>query len=155
MIGPMPQRPTATRTGGLVEERFPITKHSPGERPPPVDEARVRAMRLVTRERLTSRGLTCVADDATLIVSELITNAIVHSGGGHILLTLDVDDGVLRIRVHDGVPGPRPTARCPEDEDEHGRGLMLVQEIARNRQGAWGVSDNGTTTWCELSLVTC
>ncbi|MFD5253105.1 MULTISPECIES: ATP-binding protein [Streptomyces] len=155
MIGPASQRPTATRTGGLVEERFSITKHSPGERPPPVDESRVRAMRLVTRERLTSRGLTCVADDATLVVSELITNAIVHSGGRQIRLTLDVRDGVLRIRVHDGVPGPRPTAQCPEDDDEHGRGLVLVREIARSRQGAWGVSDNGATTWCELSLVAC
>lgn len=112
-------------------------------------------MRLVTRERLTSSGLTCVADDATLIVSELITNAIVHSGGRQIRLTLDVSDGVLSIRVHDGVPGPRPTAQLPEDDDEHGRGLVLVQEIARSRQGAWGVSDSGATTWCELSLVAC
>ncbi|MFF1693549.1 ATP-binding protein [Streptomyces sp. NPDC058257] len=138
-----------------MEERFPITKHSPGESPPPLDESRVRAMRLVTRERLTSRGLTCVADDATLVVSELITNAIVHSGGRQIRLTLDVCDGVLCIRVHDGMPGPRPTAQCPGNDDEHGRGLVLVQEIARNRQGGWGVSDDGATTWCELSLVAC
>ncbi|MEU3133179.1 ATP-binding protein [Streptomyces sp. NPDC006854] len=155
MIGPASQRPTATRAGGLVEEHFSITKRSPGERPPPVDESRVRAMRLVTRASLTSRGLTCVADDATLVVSELITNAIVHSGGRHIRLTLDVCNGVLRIRVHDGVAGPRPTAQCPKDDDEHGRGLMLVREIARSRQGSWGVSDNGATTWCELSLVAC
>ncbi|MFF4295024.1 ATP-binding protein [Streptomyces vinaceus] len=138
-----------------MKEKFPIAERSPGELPPPVDESRVRAMRHVTRERLTSRGLTCVADDATLIVSELITNAILHSGGRQIQLTLDLDDGVLCIRVHDGVTGPRPTAQTPGDDDEHGRGLILVQEIARNRQGAWGVSDNGATTWCELSLVAC
>lgn len=155
MNGPAPQRPTAPRPNGLVKENFPITKRSPGELPPPVDESRVRAMRHVTRERLTSRGLTCVADDATLIVSELITNAILHSGGMQIQLTLDLRDGVLCIRVHDGVTGPRPTAQTPEDDDEHGRGLVLVQEIARSRQGAWGVSDNGATTWCELSLVAC
>lgn len=155
MIGPASQHPTATRAGGLVEERFPITKHAPGERPSPVDESRVRAMRLVTRDRLTARGLTCVADDATLVVSELITNAIVHSGGRQIRLTLDVRDSVLRIRVHDGMPGPRPTAQYPEDDAENGRGLVLVQEIARSRQGAWGVSDDGATTWCELSLVAC
>ncbi|MCZ0973713.1 ATP-binding protein [Streptomyces albulus] len=154
MIGSAPRRPTAARTGGLVEERFSITKRSPGERPPPEDESRVSAMRLVTRERLTSRGLTCVVDDATLVVSELITNAIVHSGGRQIRLTLDVCDDVLCIRVHDGVPGPRLSAQCPGD-DEHGRGLLLVQEIARNRQGAWGVSDNGASTWCELSLAAC
>lgn len=155
MKRPAPQRPTALRPGGLVEEHFSIAERPPGELPPPVDESRVRAMRHVTRERLTSRGLTCVAEDATLIVSELITNAILHSGGRQIRLTLDLRDGVLCIRVHDGVPGPRPTAQSPEDDDENGRGLILVQEIARSRRGAWGVSDDGATTWCELSLVAC
>ncbi|MFF7803090.1 ATP-binding protein [Streptomyces olivaceus] len=155
MNGPAPQRLTAIRPGGLAEEKFPIAERSPGERPPAVDESRVRAMRHLTRERLTSRGLTCVADDAALIVSELITNAILHSGGRQVQLNLDLHDDVLCIRVHDGVAGPRRTAATPEDDDEHGRGLVLVQEIARSRQGAWGVSDNGTTTWCELSLVAC
>lgn len=155
MNGPAPQRLTASRSGGLVEEKFTITDRSPGELPPPVDQSRVRAMRHVTRERLTSRGLTCVADDATLIVSELITNAILHSGGRQIQLTLDLRDGVLSIRVHDGVAGPRPMARTPAYDDEHGRGLSLVREIARKRHGTWGVSDNGATTWCELSLLAC
>ncbi|UNM14997.1 ATP-binding protein [Streptomyces formicae] len=110
-------------------------------------------MRRVTRERLTSCGLNCVADDATLVVSELITNAILHSGGRQIRLTLDLHDGVLHIRVHDGVPGLRPSEQVPSDDDEHGRGLALVQAIAHSRQGTWGISDGGATTWCELALA--
>ncbi|MET9149241.1 ATP-binding protein [Streptomyces sp. NPDC004042] len=150
MSGPAPQRLTAARVGPLVEEDFPIKRRLPGELPPPADELRVSSIRRVTRERLTSCGLACVADDATLVVSELITNAILHSGGRHVRLTLDLHDDVLNIRVHDGVRGPGPIAQCPEYDDERGRGLALVQEIASSRRGAWGVCDNGATTWCEL-----
>ncbi|MFJ4686224.1 ATP-binding protein [Streptomyces sp. NPDC088789] len=149
MSGPA-QRPTASPIGVLVEERFSITERLPGELHSVVDGFRVGAMRRVTRERLASSGLACVADDAALVVSELVSNAILHSGGNHILVTLDLSDGVLGIRVHDGGPGPRSTLQRPGDDDEHGRGLILVQAIANSRHGAWGVSDNGATTWCEL-----
>ncbi|MFF8732279.1 ATP-binding protein [Streptomyces sp. NPDC015171] len=113
----------------------------------------MRAMRRVTRDSLVARGLECVADDATLVVSELITNAIRHSGGEWISLTLELRSGVLRIRVHDGVATSRSISlRKPTDDDETGRGLDLVRHIARNRRGAWGLSDGGATTWCELAL---
>ncbi|OKK02891.1 ATP-binding protein [Streptomyces sp. CB03234] len=137
----------------MVREDFPITEHAPGEVPPREDELRVRAMRRVTRERLRSYGLDCVAEEATLVVSELVTNAILHSGGRRVRLTLDLEDDLLRIRVHDGVSGRRPTVQHPGDQDEHGRGLALVTAIAHSKRGAWGVDDDGATTWCDLSLA--
>ncbi|MEW1721620.1 ATP-binding protein [Streptomyces sp. NPDC093109] len=157
MNAPAPQRPTAIRDCGLVEVRFRIAERQPGEPPAPVDESHVGAMRRVTRERLASYGLDCVADDATLVVSELITNAILHSGGWEIRLTVDLlDGGILRIRVDDGVPGSsRLAVRSPGDDDEHGRGLALVQAIADSRDGSWGTSADGATTWCTLAIGSC
>ncbi|MFF4863521.1 ATP-binding protein [Streptomyces sp. NPDC001231] len=152
MNGTTQQRPTALRDSSLVREDFPITEHAPGELPAYEDTLRVGAMRRVTHDRLRSRGLDCVADEATLVVSELVTNAILHSGGRHVRLTLDLKDGVLRIRVYDGVPGHRATVQHPTEEDEHGRGLALVQSIASKRLGAWGIDDDGATTWCNLRL---
>ncbi|MFG2440999.1 ATP-binding protein [Streptomyces sp. NPDC048508] len=134
-------------------ERFAISRHRSEEAPSDQDALRVRAMRRVTQENLVSNGLGCVADDATLVVSELITNAVQHSGGEWIGLIVELRNGVLHIRVHDGVATPRSTnLRKPNDDDEDGRGLALVRHIALSRQGAWGVSDGGATTWCELTL---
>ncbi|MER5439138.1 ATP-binding protein [Streptomyces sp. NPDC002790] len=156
MNAPAPQRLTAVGDGGLVEEQFPITRRRPGELLSRIDGLRVAAMRRLTRHRLVSCGLACVADDATLVVSELITNAINHSGGQRVSLTLGVRDGVLRIRVHDGVADSwLTTMRNPIDDDENGRGLAVVRGIARSREGTWGVSDGGATTWCELNLAAC
>ncbi|MFG3102939.1 ATP-binding protein [Streptomyces sp. NPDC048182] len=151
--GPFSQRPTSPRYGRLVREVFPIAKHDPGEPLPPEDGRRVRAMRQVTQDRLRSCGLHCVADEAILIVSELVTNAILHGGGQQVCLTLDLEGDLLRIRVHDGVASHRGTVRRPGDEEEHGRGLALIQELARQKRGAWGVDDDGATTWCDLRLA--
>ncbi|MEU5793196.1 ATP-binding protein [Streptomyces sp. NPDC047813] len=91
--------------------------------------------------------------DVRLIVSELVTNAFLHSGTDVITLSMAVQDGVLRIDVRHQVTRHRPILHRPRDDDEHGRGLLLVEAIADHRQGAWGVSSDGTTTWCELSVA--
>ncbi len=95
--------------------------------------------------------MTRIVEDATLIVSELVTNAIEHSGGRTVELTLDHHDGYLRIRVHDGRPCLRPGAYKPGSNAEAGRGLWLVKSIAFARDGDWGVLNNGATFWCELA----
>ncbi|MFJ2906224.1 ATP-binding protein [Streptomyces sp. NPDC087212] len=110
-------------------------------------------MRQVTRNCLLARGLFCIADDAALVVSELVTNAIVHSGGQRVTVALSLRDGFLRIDVHDGVPNSHALPRAPCDADEHGRGLVLVKAIAEEQRGTWGIEDGGATTWCELSLT--
>ncbi|MFI0188595.1 ATP-binding protein [Streptomyces sp. NPDC017082] len=91
--------------------------------------------------------------DVRLVVTELVTNAFLHSGTDVITLSIAVQGGLLRIDVRHGVPRHRPVLRRPRDDDEHGRGLLLVEAIADNRQGAWGVSCDGTTTWCELRVA--
>ncbi|CAM5378116.1 ATP-binding protein [Streptomyces hirsutus] len=118
-----------------------------------IDMLRVAEMRRLTRNLLIKEGLSRFADDAVLVVSELVTNAVQHSHGREVTLALSLYNGYLRINVHDGVCGHRPTPGRACDEDEHGRGLLLVQAIASARRGSWGVSDDGTSTWCELALA--
>lgn len=147
-----PLRPLSANAD-LLSHTFQIAERGPGQPPVGIDMLRVVEMRKLTRTHLVEEGLSCFADDAVLIVSELVTNAVQHSRGQEVTLTLSLRNGCLRINVHDGVPSHRPTPWKPCDEDEHGRGLLLVQAIAGARRGSWGVSDDGASTWCELALA--
>jgi anti-sigma regulatory factor (Ser/Thr protein kinase) len=115
---------------------------------PAQDARRVRQMRRLARARLGYCGLSCMAPDVELIVSELVTNAIEHNHGASVSMSLRLAKGTVRIEVSDGSPC-RPQKRRPTDDDEGGRGLLLVAGLADD----WGVSDDGTTTWCTLSLT--
>jgi anti-sigma regulatory factor (Ser/Thr protein kinase) len=86
------------------------------------------------------------AADARLVVSELVTNAVVHARTP-IEVTLQVRDRILRIEVTDlGVDRPQRWAR----DDTGGRGLPIIEALGR----AWGVIDLGSskTVWCEVTL---
>lgn len=116
------------------------------------DARRVKIARQVARVGLGYCGSPAVVDDAVLIVSELVTNAIVHSGGTDVTFTMTVNDDCLRIAVRDEMPGA-PTLRDSADEAERGRGLLLVSCLAEEHGGAWGTDDGGATTWCNLTLT--
>lgn len=124
------------RTGGGVHEQ---------------DARRVGMARRVTVARLRYCGLEQLADDATLIVSELVTNAIQHSSGAQVTFTMTVRDGFLRLAVHDEA-SDRPVIRHAAVDAERGRGLFLVDCLAAAHGGTWGTSDSGATTWCLLSV---
>lgn len=106
--------------------------------------------RRMTRARLSSWGLcedTC--EKAALVVSELVTNAIVHSTGRRIVCELHDGDDLLRISVRDEgcVSGePHPSPQRPEEE--HGRGLLLIEAMCR----AWGTQEagSGLLVWADL-----
>src|SRR3954447_25060898 len=74
-----------------------------------------------------------VLDDALLLISELVTNSVQH-GGPPIVLAIECDGDGLQVWVRDGavdLPKPRQAA----DDDEHGRGLSLVELLT----DTWGV----------------
>ncbi|MGW5433895.1 ATP-binding protein [Streptomyces sp. NPDC004059] len=119
------------------------------------DARRVGMARRVAAARLRYCGLHTLVDDVTLIVSELVTNAIVHSGGTQVTFTMTINDGVLDLTVHDEMPGG-PTAHDADHDAERGRGLFLVHFLAEEHGGKWGTSEEGATIWCRLPLAgTC
>ncbi len=92
-----------------------------------------------------------VAETAALCLSELVTNAVIHSGTSP-RVTVQLDDERLLVAVQDR--GYRGTARRTDDHeptDISGRGLMLVDALAT----AWSAehSADGTTVWFELDTA--
>lgn len=144
--------PNARASRGTAMARtFQIAQRQPGESPPERDACRVAAMRRLTRTYLNWCGLPELVDDATLIVSELVTNAIQHGNGAQVTFTMTVCGNVLRLVVHNETPG-RPAVRDADDDAERGRGLFLVNCLAASHGGTWGTSDGGATTWCRLAV---
>ena len=89
-------------------------------------------------------------DPASLVVSELVTNAITH-GGGICALRLRRDKDALRIEVVDRGDGS-PEIVVASDTAEGGRGLRIVTLTS----SAWGVDDGAEGTkvvWAELPLT--
>jgi anti-sigma regulatory factor (Ser/Thr protein kinase) len=89
-------------------------------------------------------------DAAVLIVSELVTNAVVHTASARVVCELSRLGRRLRIAVQDQGHQPGgPRLRCSSD-DEHGRGLLLVDAMS----SAWGSHDAGDSSgrivWAEL-----
>ncbi|MFZ3572282.1 ATP-binding protein [Streptomyces sp. BH097] len=87
-----------------------------------------------------------VAENVILIVSELVTNAVEH-GGTETVIRVRLSENELRVEVTDGNPRPA-VLHTPADDDESGRGLLLVALLTDR----WGTSDGGTTTWCTILL---
>lgn len=101
------------------------------------------------RAFLLARRATHLTDDATLLVSELVTNALLHAPGKP-ELRLHLGESALRIEVVDGGSGV-PHRMHPTADRASGRGLILVEAIA----SAWGVTHTADTksVWCELPLA--
>ncbi|MGW5867113.1 ATP-binding protein [Streptomyces sp. NPDC055239] len=96
-------------------------------------------------------GTSC---DAVLLVSELTTNAVLHTDSVHVLcgLTLTDDERRLRIELHDEGHAPaRPTARVAGPGEECGRGLFLVQQLADRWGSARSTRAKGKFVWAELT----
>lgn len=97
-----------------------------------------------------------VRDDAVLLVSELVTNAVIHTPSARILCAAElVMDRNLRIEVHDQGDGRRGLPPCrPGADDESGRGLLLVAELAES----WGTGPSrltgGSAVWATLTWRT-
>ncbi|WP_234330487.1 SpoIIE family protein phosphatase [Streptomyces acidiscabies] len=87
-----------------------------------------------------------LADDARLLVSEVLTNALQHAQGP-LGLHLRRTTADVTIEISDHSPHlPQPRLAAPDDES--GRGLLLVDTLA----DSWGVrpTDDGKTTWFTL-----
>ncbi|MEU6119093.1 ATP-binding protein [Streptomyces sp. NPDC047117] len=109
------------------------------------DLTAVADVRKDLRHLLLHWGETGRSDIAELLISELVTNALVHTDRGAVV-TATVTDR-LRVEVRDFV-SRRPRSRRPTTEGTSGRGLMLVRSLA----DAWGIRMHGVgkCVWFEL-----
>lgn len=115
------------------------------------------------RDTLREWEVEALADVATLLVSELVTNAVIHAGSP-LQVTACVSEGVLEIAVRDNdsrLPSrrrgddlrravPSAEARMLAAEAESGRGIVLVDALALE----WGVArlSDGKQVWFRLAV---
>jgi anti-sigma regulatory factor (Ser/Thr protein kinase) len=91
-----------------------------------------------------------LVDRAVLLAAELVTNAVVHART-ELQLRVELRGELLHLAVRDGSPRLLRLVTIPDPEAEGGRGLWLVEQLAR----AWGVNrhpDGGKVVWCTLRL---
>lgn len=119
------------------------------------DPQAVASARHFTRATLAAWGIDPDAvETATLCVSELVTNAVIHSGTGCEVWLTRTEDSVL-LGVRDAgragsLPEIRTATGTPDPLAVRGRGLQLVEALST----AWGheLSAMGMTVWCELAV---
>ncbi|HWH28623.1 MAG TPA: ATP-binding protein [Mycobacteriales bacterium] len=100
------------------------------------------------RTVLLAAGHGAVLDDALLLVTELVTNAVVHAGTD-VELALELDDDRVLVQVSDRSPGSTPVVRGDADAPrEGGRGLFLLDALAPE----WGTTHarDRKTVWFRL-----
>jgi CheY-like chemotaxis protein/anti-sigma regulatory factor (Ser/Thr protein kinase) len=104
--------------------------------------------RALVRETLRDWGLVGIDDDAELVVTELVNNAVIH-GGSSFRLQLSRTSGAFRIEVVDGGDGT-PEPQPQDTEAEGGRGIMLVDAMS----SSWGVENvpRGKLVWAEIAI---
>lgn len=114
----------------------------------------VATARSFVRDTLQGWGFGDIVDDAVVLTSELVTNAVVHAGTAADVLCLRSDDGA-RIEVSDRypereIPVQSSAVNMGSPDREGGRGLQLCAALA----GRWGVEYTPThkKVWFQLDL---
>ncbi len=106
--------------------------------------------RRVVQDALLGGGLEVLLDDALLLVTELVTNAVVHAGTD-VELHVDIGVGRARIEVVDRGAGALPhVTSAPGADREGGRGIFLLDALAQE----WGTRHfaGGKSVWFTLGV---
>jgi serine/threonine-protein kinase RsbW len=111
-----------------------------------------RAARRIVGRLLCELLPPALVERAQLVVSELVTNSLRHSGaadGEHVVLRVRVWRGGVRLEVEDPGCDTRIAPRAPDLRKGGGMGLHLVDSLSQ----AWGVvldPDGPTRVWAQL-----
>jgi anti-sigma regulatory factor (Ser/Thr protein kinase) len=129
-----------------AQPRAPLLRVLPGK-PEAVGAARQIARELLGDEHPATQT-------AMLLLSELVTNAVLHSksgepGGSVTVALCSVPAGILIQVRDDGGPSEPRVSAISADGAEHGYGLLLVDALAER----WGTipSPDGRVTWCRVA----
>ncbi|MGW9031076.1 SpoIIE family protein phosphatase [Streptomyces sp. NPDC055722] len=119
------------------------------------DIRRVHAVRHFARDLMSAWGHTALTDEIEVLVSEVVTNSLIHAHTEVDIRLSDYPDRVrVEVRDHDPHPPIPAVVLDPngvgDDEAESGRGLLIADALA----SAWGSAPagRGKTTWFELPL---
>ncbi len=106
-----------------------------------------RLARAFVADRLHGWALDGLIETASLVVSEVVTNAVIHARSDAELM-LERTPSSLRISVTDH--GGGLTRRHGDASGDGGRGLLIVQQLSTS----WGAepTDNGNRVWAELPI---
>jgi DNA-binding NarL/FixJ family response regulator len=110
-----------------------------------------RAARRFVTQALTGWDDGDLTDTVTLLVSELVTNAVLHAGSD-VEVAVRLTAAAARVEVTDG-SGDAVAPRDARSDEDSGRGLALVGSLARR----WGVRPapgGGKTVWFEVDRAT-
>ncbi len=131
-----------------VHEQWFALASRPGE-PLAVDDLKWPArLRWQSRALLTHWELDGLVDRVDRVLTEMVTNALVHGGGGAIGFRMTLTGGGVKIEVADSSTAPSHLVRAAPD-DEGGRGLFLVHAFS----DSWGTRARrrGKWTWAFLA----
>jgi anti-sigma regulatory factor (Ser/Thr protein kinase) len=114
---------------------------------PPEPASATRARRLA-RDRLTVLCTPDMLETVSLLVTELVTNAILHARTP-LRLVIEAHPDRVRICVEDSSP-QQPEVHHYGTDAVTGRGLALVEQLA----SSWGVDTTltGKVVWCEIMI---
>ena len=146
----------------LSASTMPGESHAPRQRPSPARAPLLRVLPGRPESASAARELARqvlgdgnpATETAMLLVSELVTNSVMHSKsgepGGSVTVALCEGPAGVLIQVCDGGGPSEPrVAGTPGNDAEHGYGLLLVDVLADR----WGTisSPEGRVTWCRVS----
>lgn len=116
------------------------------------DRQAPRTARRAVCEFLSCHGLHRLTDDAALLTSELVTNAVQHAANpsGEIHLRGFIRGSVVRLEVVDADVQAAPAPRRADVRDENGRGMELISKLAAD--WGWARADQSKTVWLELAV---
>jgi anti-sigma regulatory factor (Ser/Thr protein kinase) len=118
----------------------------------PAELSSAATVRHNVADDLAAHGMPAeLIDDAVLVASELVANAVRHAASlpsGKVVVSWNVDETGLRLCVEDGGGARRPELRTARPAETSGRGLSIVASLA----DGWGVepTETGTAVWAHL-----
>jgi anti-sigma regulatory factor (Ser/Thr protein kinase) len=120
------------------------------ELPPTTDS--VPLARRFVRQLLADGDSAADVDTASLLVTEIVTNAVLHARTP-VTVTVEGSSDLVRVEVHDGSP-LHPRIHAFSATSATGRGLRLLDKLARR----WGVEPDadsgGKVVWFEVGAAT-